>query len=114
MDRRLSQNGSSSGTDPGDQQHHGPDSNATAGPSDIAALLDTTATTPIGMTMATLAFAVSPLQTYLKVSSDGSRLVQTLCPVTVRASNKTIVALQLSLWFPLPNGMFPGDRRKEA
>ena len=59
MNRRLSQNGSSSGTDPGDQQHHGPDSNTTADPSDIAALLYTTATTPIGMTMATLTFAAS-------------------------------------------------------
>ena len=57
-----SQDGSSSGDD---QEHHGPAAETTADSADIAALLSSSTSTSVGMTMATLAIAAG-------VSSDGA------------------------------------------
>ena len=51
-----SQDGSSSGDDP---EHHGPAAETTADSADIAALLSSSTSTSVGMTMATLAVAAS-------------------------------------------------------
>ena len=51
-----SQDGSSSGDDP---DHHGPAAETTADSADIAALLSSSTSTSVGMTMATLAVAAS-------------------------------------------------------
>ena len=61
MTRRPSEDGSSSGND---LEQHGPniantDTEATADPADIAALLSSSTSPSIGMTMATLAVAAS-------------------------------------------------------
>ena len=51
-----SQDGSSSGDDP---ENHGPDAGTTADSADIAALLSSSTSPSVGMTMATLAVAAS-------------------------------------------------------